>query len=107
MPLGRPPRRELVIDLKTAQAIGHSLPTISDFPLMAQAGIMMAYGADLDDLSRRAAGVVYKILKGARPGDLPIERPQKLSLVLNQRTVRALGLTMPKAFFLRVDEVIE
>ncbi len=89
------------------KAIGHSLPTISDFPLMAQAGIMMAYGADLDDLSRRAAGVVYKILKGARPGDLPIERPQKLSLVLNQRTVRALGLTMPKAFLLRVDEVIE
>ena len=76
-------------------------------PPFADAGGLIAYGPDLSDFYRRAAGYVGRILKGARPGDLPVQRAEKFQLVVNLKTARALKLTLPPSFVLRADRVIE
>lgn len=88
-------------------ALARRLPSMSDFALLAYSGFLLSYGADLDDLARRAAGYVDRILKGARPAEMPIERPARFQLVLNLRSARALGLELPHSLLLRADRVID
>jgi putative ABC transport system substrate-binding protein len=88
-------------------AVGAQLPTMHGIRDYVVTGGLMSYGASFPDLFRRAAGYVDKILRGAKPGDLPVEQPTKFDLVINQNTAKALGLKLPEQFLLRVDEVIE
>jgi putative ABC transport system substrate-binding protein len=88
-------------------AAKNRLPTVFPYREFVDVGGLMAYGPDLADLSRRAATYVDKILKGANPGDLPVEQPTKFDLVINLKTAKALGLTIPPSLLLRADQVIE
>jgi putative tryptophan/tyrosine transport system substrate-binding protein len=85
----------------------HRMPGISPFRTFPDGGGLMSYGPDLAQLFRRVAPYVSKILHGARPADLPIERPTKFELVVNLKTAKALGLTIPEPFLQTADEVIE
>jgi putative tryptophan/tyrosine transport system substrate-binding protein len=87
--------------------VKHRLPAISLFANFAKSGGLMAYGPNLDDLYRKTGALAGKILKGARPADLPAERPDRFELVLNLKTAKALGLTIPTSLLARADDVIE
>ncbi len=88
-------------------ALQHRLPAIAAFKEFPQAGLLMSYGPDLPDINRRAAAYVERILGGAKPGDLPIELPNKFELVINLKTAKALGLTIPQSLLLRANEVVQ
>jgi len=90
-----------------ALTIRSRLPAISAFREFADAGGLMAYGPDLEQFFRRSALYVAKIIEGAKPGDLPIEQPAKFQLVINLKTAKALGMTIPQSLLLRADEVIK
>ena len=94
-------------DLIIALAARHRLPAIYPFRYFAASGGLMSYGSDLADVYRRAASYVDRILKGAAPGDLPVQAPSKFELVINLKTANALGLTVPPLWLGRADEVIE
>jgi len=87
-------------------ALQHRLPTMVTYSALVQGGGLMAYGASQADQYRRAASYVDKILKGAKPADLPVEQPTKFELVINLKTAKALGLTIPQSLLGRADEVI-
>ncbi len=95
--------RRQIVEYATRQR----LPMISELRQFAEAGALMSYGASLADLFRRAAGHVDKILRGTKPADLPVEQPTKFELVINAKTAKTLGLTVPQSLLLRADEVIQ
>jgi len=88
-------------------ALGARLPTIFNNSNFVQAGALMSYGPDFSDLFRRDAELVDKILRGTKPGDIPVEQPTKFDLVINLTTAKAIGLTIPDSLLLRADKVIE
>ena len=95
--------RRLLVDL----AAKHRLPTIMPFPLFADDGGLIAYGPDLVELYRQGGLMVGKVLKGAKPRDLPIERPNRFVLVVNMQTAKTLGVAIPQSVLIRADRVIE
>jgi putative ABC transport system substrate-binding protein len=95
--------RRRIIEL----AVKSRLPSIHTLRGWVEAGSLMSYGTNFSDLYRRLATYVDKILKGARPADLPVEQPTRFELVINLKTAKALGLTIPPSLLLRADQVIE
>jgi len=88
-------------------AIKHRLPSISEVPEFAEAGGLIQYGLSIFDLGRQSATFVDKILKGAKPGDLPVERPTKFEFIINLKTAKAIGLTVPPEVLMRAEKVIK
>ena len=87
--------------------MAHGLATIFAFPPAAREGALIAYGPDYAYLYRQATAYVDRILKGTKPGDLPVQQPSKYELIINLKTAKALRLTVPPALLHRADEVIE
>ena len=95
--------RRPIVELAAKQR----LPSVSQDRAFVELGGLLSYGANIIALSRRSAAYVDKILKGAKPADLPVEQPTKFELVINLKTAKALGLTFPPSLLLRADQVIE
>jgi ABC-type uncharacterized transport system substrate-binding protein len=96
-------RRERI----TALAAKNRLPAVYPYSVFGEAGGLMSYSGSRSDLYRQMAVYVDKILKGAKPADLPVEQPTKFELVINLKTAKALGLKVPQSLLLRADQVIE
>ena len=95
--------RDLIVTL----AARHKLPTIYPHRVFVTGGGLISYGPDFLDQYRRAAGYVDRILKGEKPSDLPVQTPSKYELLINLKTAKALGFTVPPTLLARADEVIE
>jgi putative ABC transport system substrate-binding protein len=95
--------RQLII----GQAALHRLPAVYPYRYFATAGGLISYGPDVAGQYRQSAGYVDRVLKGEKPGDLPVQTPTKYELVINLKTAKALGLTVPPTLLARADEVIE
>jgi putative ABC transport system substrate-binding protein len=93
------------VDRVAVLALKYRLPAISQMPRFDETGGLLWYGADVFDMFRRSAAQVDKILKGAKPGDIPVEQPTKVELVVNLKTAKALGVTIPPAIMVRADRV--
>jgi putative ABC transport system substrate-binding protein len=89
-----------------AFAAKHRIPAVYDDRYFVERGGLMSYGANLPTLHRRAADFADKILKGAKPGDLPFEQPSKFELIINMKTAKELGIGIPQSLLVRADEVI-
>jgi len=104
-------RDVLVVERYRAEVVAlaaqRRLPAMYNFRQFPDSGGLMSYGANVNDIQRRSAGFVDKILKGAKPADMPIEQPTKFELVINLKTAKALGLTIPPSLLLRADQTIE
>jgi putative ABC transport system substrate-binding protein len=104
-------RDVLVVEPNRAEVVAlaaqRRLPAMYNFRQFPDSGGLMSYGANVNDIQRRSAGFVDKILKGAKPADLPVEQPTKFELVINLKTAKAFGLTIPPSVLLRADEVIQ
>jgi putative ABC transport system substrate-binding protein len=94
-------------ELIARTAVRHSLPTIYTFRYYVTSGGLMSYGIDTVDDLQKAASYVDRILRGAKPSDLPVEQPTKFELVINLKTAKALDLTIPQSLLVRADEIIE
>ena len=101
------PRTDAMRDAIAALALRHRLPGVAPMRRHADAGVLLSYGPSLSAIHRRQAYFVDRILKGAKPADLPIERSTKFELVVNLKNAKALGLTIPPSFLIRADEVIK
>jgi putative ABC transport system substrate-binding protein len=88
-------------------AIQHQLPTTTPYPALAQQGALLAYGADVVPMARRAASYVDRIIKGSKPADLPVEQPTQFELVVNLKTARAIGMRLPQSILVRASRVID
>src|SRR5437867_8767227 len=95
--------RKRMLDFATE----HRLPSVNAYREVVEAGGLMSYGPSYEDMHRRAADYVDKILKGARPGDLPVEQPTKFTLIINVKAARVLGVEVSPLLLARADEVIE
>ena len=95
--------QQLVMDF----ALKNRLPSVGEERSFAESGCLLSYAPSFFEMLRRAATYVDKILKGAKPADLPVEQPTKFELVINLKTAKALGLTIPQSLLLRADEVIQ
>ena len=95
------------VEGKTIQIEYQQLPAIFNWRDFVEAGALIGYGPSIPDLYRHAATYVHKILKGAKPGDLPIEEPRQFELVINLRTAKALGVTIPASLLIRAEHIIE
>jgi putative tryptophan/tyrosine transport system substrate-binding protein len=94
---------ELIVGL----ANRHDLPTVYPYRIFAEKGGLLTYGLDISEMHRKVADYVDRILRGAKPSDLPVQAPNKFELVINLKTAKALGLEVPSSLLARADEVIE
>src|ERR1035437_8396809 len=92
---------------RTSSALRLRIPTFGNYPYYAENGLLLAYGGDADPLNERAADYVDKILRGAKPGNLPVTQPVKFNLEVNLKTAKALSLVIPESFLVAADKVFK
>jgi putative tryptophan/tyrosine transport system substrate-binding protein len=108
LPVVQPTNFALRVNLETAKALGLSIPeSFYSLREFVDVGGLMSYGPDFSDLWRRAADIADRILRGAKPADIPVEQPTKFDLVINRKTAKTLGLTVPQTLLATANDLIE